>query len=113
MITDRQAFEQRHARICARAEEQFLAQRKKTPTFNVRQAITSYSLAIRAAISRKDGTGIAGAHAVAAAHLALKFAPRKRLSGDARRQKKQHAQRIASERLTPSTLPPFRPHVGA
>jgi hypothetical protein len=113
MRTDRQRYEDRHRRICQRSEEQFLAQRKKDPQFNVRLAITSYSLAIRAAIVRRDNSGIAACHAVASAHLALKFDPRKKPSGDARRQKKQHAQRVESERPTPSSLPPFRPHLGA
>jgi hypothetical protein len=113
MITNRQAYEDRHARICQRAESQFLDQRRKNPQFSVRLAVMSYSLAIRAAIARKDGTGIAGAHAVAAAHLARRFQPRKKLSGNARRQKKQRAQRVSSERPTRSLLPTFRPHAGA
>jgi hypothetical protein len=72
MITNRQRYEARHAQICERAERQYFAQKEKTPQFNVRQAIGGYAISVRAAIARKDGTGIAGAHAAAAAHLALR-----------------------------------------
>ncbi len=83
MITDRARFKARHAQICERAERQFLDQKKRTPKFGIRQAIASYSLAIRAAIARKDATGIAGVHAAAAAHLALKFS-RQQCSSESR-----------------------------
>jgi hypothetical protein len=45
------------------------------------------SCSVPSTIVRRDNSGIAGGHAVASAHLALKFDPRKKPSGDARRQK--------------------------
>ena len=121
MITNRQRYEARHAQICQRVEKQYLDQKRKMPTFNVRQAIASYSLAIRAAIVRKDNTGIAACYAIASAHLAIKFEAQKKPSGGARKRKKQLAQKNLSPmgdrpthesqvRPTQSSLPTFRPH---
>jgi hypothetical protein len=111
--TDPFRFAERHRAICERAEREFLEQRRKTPKFTAGLAVKGYAVAVRCAVARRDGTDLAGILAAKAAHVASKFGPPKKPSGNARRQKKQRAQKVESERPTRSLLPTFRPHAGA
>lgn len=69
MITNRQRYEDRHRRICKRAEERFAEDRAKNPKLTVPKTVRWYARAVRLAIKRRDS--IAAVYATCACHLAL------------------------------------------
>ncbi|WP_158750236.1 hypothetical protein [Acidobacterium sp. S8] len=70
MITNRQRYEDRHAKICQRAEQEFVASRAENPRYTLSKAIKVQARLVRKAIQRRDE--IAAVFAAQCAHLALK-----------------------------------------
>ena len=108
MRTDPFRYGERHKAICERAEREFLETRKKNPKFTAGLAVKGYAVAVRCAIARRDGTGIAAVLAAKSAHVVLKF-------GTASRSKSKPLRLHCRHATTPKavTLPSFRPHAGA
>jgi hypothetical protein len=89
MRTDPIRYAERHNAICARAEREFLNGRKKNPQLTLPKTVTGYAAAIRCAIARRDGTGIAGILAAQCAHVVLQFS-RRQCSPDLQAISKRH-----------------------
>jgi hypothetical protein len=80
VITNRQRYEDRHVKICARAERQFAEQRAKGSKLTVPKAVKAYAAAVHHAVSGRDC--IAAVYAVCATHLAMKVDINFAQSGD-------------------------------